>query len=232
MKKTLALLAILVLAPAFATAPAEAGIFSVNVAFDVGGFYFDLGFGGPHYESHHGHYVYRVSEPIHHAGYQCHSGCYRTGGYTYHHAECPLVAYHFRSYGFSPYVAYPSFFATHGYRDYRSYRGHRSYRSYRTYRPYRSHGRYVYRDQRRYYDRYRHHRYDRRDRSRHEYRSRRHHTGPRRDRGIDRRGHRSEDLRRDQRGRDIRRRDAGSTRSRGGNRAPSSRDGSRGRGRR
>lgn len=111
MNRILVTLAIVALAPVLAVPAAEAGIFSVGVAFDVGGLFFDLGFGGPRYSVYAGHPVYRVSEPLHARGYQCHSGCYRSGGYSYHHADCPAVAYHFRTHGFSPYASYPSYFA-------------------------------------------------------------------------------------------------------------------------
>lgn len=152
MKKILVIVAIITLAPLLAAPAAEAGIFSVGVAFNVGGFFFDLGFGGPRYSAHASHHVYRVSEPLHYSGYQCHSGCYRDAGYSYHHAECPVVAHHFSSYGFSPYVTYPAFFAPRAYGSYGYYSEHRGYGSrYRYYAPrrgYRHYGHYGHRGHR------------------------------------------------------------------------------------
>ena len=240
MKKTLALAAILFLAPALTAPPAQAGIFSVNVAFNVGGLFFDLGFGGPRYAAHDRHYVYRVSEPFHYEGYSCHSGCYRDGGYIYHHADCPAVAVHFRTYAFSPYVSYPSFFAAPVYRSYRShgaYPPHRHYdrfvyRSYRDHRTPRTYGR-SYRDHRDRYDRHRGSaRHFERDRVRGDVRGR--HQGSYRDRSgrVDRSHRGRQGIGQDRYRGEIRRRDAGSTRSRdrGGNHAE--RERSRGRGRR
>jgi hypothetical protein len=106
MKKNLVTLAIVALVPLLAAPAAEAGIFSIGVAFEVGGFFFDLGLGGPRYSAHASHHVYRVREPFQYRGYRCHSGCYRSGGYSYHHANCPAVAYHFRSHRFDPSAAY------------------------------------------------------------------------------------------------------------------------------
>ena len=121
MKKILVALAIVALAPLLAVPAAEAGIFSVGVSFNVGGLFFDLGFGGPRYSVGAAHHVYRVDEPFHYQGYQCHSGCYRAGGYSYHHENCPAVAYHFRSHRFDAYAAYPSYFAPRAYGTYGRY---------------------------------------------------------------------------------------------------------------
>ena len=127
MKRILVTLAVVALAPVLIAPAAEAGIFSVGVAFNVGGLFFDLGFGGPRYSAHSSHHVYRVSEPLQYRGYSCHSGCYRSGGYGYHHADCPAVAHHFRSHGFSPYASYPSYFSS---RVYGGSGHHGSYGSY------------------------------------------------------------------------------------------------------
>ncbi len=191
MKKILVTLAIVALAPVLVAPAAEAGNFSVGVAFNVGGLFFDLGFGGPRYSAHAGHHVYRVSEPFHYRGYPCHSGCYRSGGYGYHHADCPAVAYHFRSHGFSPYASYPSHLAPRADGHYAGpyvshytgrygghYSGHDGYYSHDSRGTYGS----------RYSRRYDHHRYDRtRERSRYgtrhyrDYRHQRHHHDNRRD---------------------------------------------------
>ncbi len=182
MKKILITLAIIGLAPMLVAPAAEAGVFSVGFSFNVGGLFFDLGFGGPHYSAHAGHHVYRVNEPFHYRGYRCHSGCYRAGGYSYHHANCPAVAYHFRTHRFDPYVSYPSFFAPRTY-------GHRYY----------NYGRYGHRGHR-----YDHYRYDRYRYKNDRYRGQRYYRDHRRDyrpRHHDHRGHgsryRSDDRRRD-----------------------------------
>ncbi len=205
MRKTLITLALIALLPVLAVPAAEAGVFSVGASFDVGGFFFDLGFGGPRYSVHAGRHVYRVSEPFHYSGYQCHSGCYRGGGYSYHHADCPAVAYHFRSHRFDPYVSYSGFFAP------RAYGGH----TYGTY------GRYGSRYDHYRYDRYRYdrHRYDRhrsyrnygRDYYRPRHDDRRHHG--RHYRSDSRNRHHSDRFDRDRRGHSDR--GAYSTRSRG-----------------
>lgn len=138
---------------ALAVAPAEASDrgFSVGAHFSVGGFGFALGFGGPrHYPSHSGsHYsgyrgygsaYYRASPRLRYDGYQCHSGCYRDASYTYHHAACPVVAYHFRKYDYDPYYKYSSYLGSRPYYYYDSSRyGYPSYRGYRSYGRYDSH---------------------------------------------------------------------------------------------
>lgn len=223
MKKILVITAIIALAPLVAAPAAEAGIFSVGVAFNVGGLFFDLGFGGPRYSAHASHHVYRVAEPFYYAGYECHSGCYRDAGYYYHHADCPVVAYHFRSHGFSPYAAYPTFFAPPAYGHYSGYRSYGStYRHYRpyTYRDHHYHGRRGFRDHRGHHERYRgdHHR-GRGVRDPHRGHLRRDLRDPRhrgdRDRShVDRSDRRREETRGGDRRGGSRRRDGGSTRSR------------------
>ena len=62
MKKTLVTLSIIALAPVLAAPAAEAGISSVGVAFNVGGLFFDLGFGGLRHSAHAGHSEMPTSE--------------------------------------------------------------------------------------------------------------------------------------------------------------------------
>jgi len=202
MKKLLIVLAIVALAPTLAASTAEAshrgyGGFSIGTSFSVGGFDFALGYQGGHYGGPYAdvHY-YRTAHRLPHRGYRCHGGCYEDARYTYHHVDCPLVAYHFRSHSFSPYVAFGGYFPPryrsygngygHGYSRGRGHAyGHKKKHYRQSYR-YRGHHRHDY--QRRSYrsDRYRSDRY--RDRSRHhEYRNRD------RDRRGDQRGDRSRD---------------------------------------
>lgn len=224
MKKILITLTIFALAPAFITPAAEAGIFSVGVSFNVGGLFFDLGFGGPHYGAHARHHVYRASEPFHYRGYECHSGCYRDAGYTYHHANCPAVAYHFRSHRFDAYAAYPSFFAprSYGYYNYGYYGRYPSRHKHYRYDRHRS-SHHHYRGQRYYRDSGRHHRKYDRGRSHHNYRrddrhrdrSRHYDRGHRDHRGRSAYSTRPRAQRRDvDRNRGDRNRDRRSTRSR------------------
>lgn len=187
MKRILVTLAIVALAPVVVVPAAEAGNFSIGLAFDVGGLLFDLGFGGPRYSAHARHHVYRVRETLHTRGYQCHSGCYRSGGYGYHHADCPAVAYYFRSHGFSPYASYPSYFAPRADGHYTGhYTGRYGSHSFSHGGYYRHYNRSTYGG--RHGSRYDDHRYDRtRERSHYGARDYRHHRDNRRDHDRDHR---------------------------------------------
>ena len=155
MKKTLLVLAALALVSTLFAGGAEAahrgyGGFSIGASFSVGGFDFALGYGagsygGPYADVHY----YRTSKPLHYRGYRCHGGCYENAGYAYHHAACPVVAYHFRKYSFDPYASYGSFFHPR-YRSYTHYGTPYGYGRYyrhhpKSYRHY-NHDRYRYRD--------------------------------------------------------------------------------------
>lgn len=80
--------------------PAAAGEWYVGSGFRVGDIYFSLAF--DHRHRHHDPYYYRTRHHVRHDGYRCGEYCLKRSGYTYHHAACPLVLHHFRSYGFYP----------------------------------------------------------------------------------------------------------------------------------
>ena len=190
MKKTGIILAAIFAAIAVgglaAPAAAHSG-WSFGAAFNVGGFEFVVArdHGGLHVAPR---FFYRVRQPLRYQGYRCHGGCEYRAGYYYHHADCPLVQYHFRRHRYRPYDWGRDY-------DRRFDYGHRYYGPYKYKKRYfKDRHRHDYRHRGRYDHRYRgdHHRYDkdrwRRDRGRgdREYRER-----------YDRREYRRHDERRD-----------------------------------
>lgn len=158
----LALGATMMVAPVLVpAAEADHGDWIFGSSFRIGGAHFNIGYFPT---THAPEYYYRTRAPLHYRGHRCHDRCYHLDGYSYHHANCPLVQRHFRHYRYEPRTV----FVHHAppFRGDRRYDRHRG-RDLRHYDFDRGHsGRGI--DRRHDRDR-RDHRYDRRDRDRRHY---------------------------------------------------------------
>lgn len=122
-----ALGAMTMVAPALVpAAEADDVDFVFGASFRIGGAHFNIGYSPT---VHAPVYYYRTRAPLHYQGHRCHDRCYHRGGYSYHHASCPLVQRHFRHYRYEPhsvFVRYAPRF--HGYGHDGFDRGHRRHR--------------------------------------------------------------------------------------------------------
>jgi hypothetical protein len=190
MRRTLTALALgatMIMPPALAPdAGADHSEWVFGGSFRIGGAYFNIGY----FPAAHPVYYYRTRAPLRYRDHACHDRCYHGGGYTYHHASCPLVHRHFRHHRFEPRAVFARYAPRHrdygyGYYDNGYYdRGHHD-RGYYD----RGHHDRGYYDRDRHYDR-RHHdrgRYDRDDddRGRRDRHDRGRHRGHHRDRCSD-----------------------------------------------
>lgn len=77
--------------------------FVFGASFRIGGAHFNIGY----FPTVHAPvYYYRTRAPLHYHGHRCHDRCYHRGGYSYHHASCPLVQRHFRHYRYEPHAVF------------------------------------------------------------------------------------------------------------------------------
>ena len=73
-------------------------------AFQVGNFFFRVGFHPDAYHRH-GDYYVRVREQVSYPNYSCSSYCYRNNTHNYHHRSCPVIKHHFSRYdGYNRYL--------------------------------------------------------------------------------------------------------------------------------
>jgi hypothetical protein len=110
-----ALGAITMVAPALVpAAEADDLDFVFGASFRIGGAHFNIGY----FPTVHAPvYYYRTRAPLDYHGHRCHDRCYHRGGYSYHHASCPLIQRHFRHYRYEPqtvFVRYAPRFRGHG----------------------------------------------------------------------------------------------------------------------